>query len=466
MCSILGRTVLLAAVAFAVVGCFSSNTAPSGATPIQGVQVNGPDAAQGGHAIRRTTSGYLVYHNFTKTSNQGTQPSGALWAGPSGDLFGTTQTYWGSGSNSGGGAVFEVSSNGSPSVQMIYLFDCNSAGQGPDGCYPQTGVVRATDAAADGALYGTTIRGGSGECYSYGCGVLFKLTSQASGTWSIGLHNFAGGTKGAAPSGQPLIDNGTLYGVTSEEEGGTIYKIATDLSGFTILHSFSGGIDSFPSGPLISNSSGELFGTTYQGGDSTCNCGAVYMMKNDGTGFTTIYKFIGVAHGDGAYPEYGVTNVNGTLYGTTSFGGNTGCDVTSGNYGCGVIFKLVPNSSGSYAESILYKFTAAGGGTAQVPSGLVANAGALYGTTTVGGSCGRSAGCGTIFKFATTTNTFSILHEFAGHPDDGYEPIGSPPVFDADGNIWGVTFAGGSAGLGIVYSDASANRAQHRRALH
>jgi uncharacterized repeat protein (TIGR03803 family) len=281
---------------------------------------------------------------------------------------------------------------------------------------------------------------------------------------------------------------------------GTIWKLVPSGSGYTytILHNFSGGVSNYPDGSLSMDASGALYGTTVFGGNATCDsslgCGTVFKIMSDGSGYTILYSFEGVDGNDGAEPEAGVTLLNGNLYGTTASGGKSTCPAEGNNaIGCGTIFKLTSNASG-YSETILHNFDPAAGDMARIPSGLLANAsGTLYGTTSYGDSCSNSDfpyGCGAIFSL--TGSSFAIVHSFAGPPNDGAFPFSAtpaggllePPVMpsgatassgtgaglavDATGTIWGATFSGGSGscaggGCGVVYSVGSGSLPRQRR---
>jgi len=207
-----------------------------------------------------------------------------------------------------------------------------------------------------------------------------------------------------------------------------------------VLYSFGGKPDgSSPVSPLVRDSAGDLYGTTYYGGAS--NLGA--MFKLDTTGKETVlYSFPGGA--DGERPSAGlVRDAAGNLYGTADYGGNTACAS-----GCGVVFKL--DTASNY--TVLHSF--AGYPTdGALPRGLIRDGrGNLYGTTYQGGtgSCGK-VGCGVIFKL-DTAGTETILYNFAGFPSDGAGPEGVLTV-DASGNFYGLTSSGGTlcSTCGTVY---------------
>lgn len=294
-----------------------------------------------------------------------------------------------------------------------------------------------------GNLYGTTAGGGAYWCGSVTCGTVFMLTP--SGAETI-LHNFgASVTDGYGPRSGLVIDTeGNLYG-TTEEGGahtcgavtcGTVYKL-TPSGAETILYSFGASGDGFsPGGPLIVDSKGNFYGTTFFGGScSNINgCGTVFKVTPGGKE-TVLWSF---GNGkDGANPNGGlVFDANGNLFGTTSYGGA---------YGQGTVFELT--SSGD--ETVLFSFgNEKKGGTAP-NGGLVVDAnGNLYGTTWIGGAYR----CGTVFEL-TPSGQETILHSFVGHRHgdrDGCAPEAGLAV-DANGNLYGTTDGGGAYGRGTVF---------------
>jgi uncharacterized repeat protein (TIGR03803 family) len=219
-------------------------------------------------------------------------------------------------------------------------------------------------------LYGTTLNGGTGLCRSIGCGTIYKITP--SGKESI-LHNFQGGTDGDGPDGPLIYADGALYGETiaggtgcyPPEGCGTVFRLT--LSGSEqILYKFKGGSDGeFPQGGLILHA-GAFYGSTGYGGARARN-GTVFKLTRAGAE-NVLYRFTNSR--DGAVPT-GVIEVNGALYGTTVFGGDSAC-----SSGCGTIFKLTLAGT----ETVLHCFTNGSGG--QGPNAGVINIGrTLYGTT-------------------------------------------------------------------------------------
>lgn len=248
--------------------------------------------------------------------------------------------------------------------------------QGPsDGSGPVAGVI----AGNHGLLYGTTILGGGNSACPGGCGTIFSLTPGKTGYEESILHRF-NGTDGSEPQG-PLLDvKGSLYGVALIGGGagyGTVFKLTPHVFGyaFSVLHSFRGAGDgSQPSGGLIADQSGAIYGTTqFYGGAKS---GTVFKLTPSKTGyaFSVIYTFQG--GNDGAYPLAGlVAGAGGTLFGTTSGGGAAKQ---------GTVFELTPTRSG-YAERVVYGFHGGSDGAGPASALLAGANGSLYGTTLGGG---------------------------------------------------------------------------------
>jgi len=173
-------------------------------------------------------------------------------------------------------------------------------------------------------LYGTTFGGGSEDS-----GTVFAVNTDGTG-FKI-LHSFIVRSEGGGPEAGLILSGNTLYGTANRGgslRNGTLFAVNTDGTGFTILHSFAG----FPSdganlyGGLIL-SGNTLYGTTSAGGSS--NYGTVFKLNTDSTGFTILHSFIGGS--GGAYPAAGLILSCNTLYGTADGGGSSGA---------GTVFKL------------------------------------------------------------------------------------------------------------------------------
>jgi uncharacterized repeat protein (TIGR03803 family) len=291
-----------------------------------------------------------VLYSFTGKPDGGFPYAGVV-RDAAGNLYGTTAI--------GGccGTVFKLDTAGKKTV--LYRFK-----GGKDGSRPSSPLVRDTA----GNLYGTTLAGGASSW-----GIVFKLDT--SGKETV-LHSFTGEKDGGEPGGLIRDAKGNLYGTTDfggsgpGAGNGVVFKLdPTDKE--TVLHSFTGTDGSAPSGRLVRDGAGNLYGTTYVGGAS----GNGVVFKLDKTNKERVlYSFTGKR--DGALPGAGlVRDSEGNLYGTTSEGGDSFS---------GTVFKL--DTSGK--ETVLHSFSGADG---SLPlADLVRDtAGNLYGTTQGGGSDNR-----------------------------------------------------------------------------
>jgi uncharacterized repeat protein (TIGR03803 family) len=229
---------------------------------------------------------------------------------------------------------------------------------------------------------------------------------------------------------------------------------ASTMSRETVLYTFTGGSadGASPAGGVIRDSSGNLYGTTYWGGGTGCNygngCGTIFSIDPSGTE-TILHKFSG--GGDGAIPNGGLTlDPDGNLYGTTTFGGNNSNCSFAGYNGCGVVFKL--DTAGN--ETVLYTFRGKrDGGWPGFEKLLVDTAGNIYGTAGIGGdlNCSPTSGlgCGVVFRLSPN-GEYTVLHRFKGNATDGYWP-GSGVVQDARGNLFGKTVYGGADNQGTIF---------------
>jgi uncharacterized repeat protein (TIGR03803 family) len=186
-------------------------------------------------------------------------------------------------------------------------------------------------------------------------------------------------------------------------------------------------IGGHPSAGLLRDKAGNFYGTTETGG--AFSAGNVFKLAPDGT-YTSVYDFTG--GDDGGYPRSDlVSDASGNLYGTTLSGGELSCRPWMP--GCGVVFKVAPNGT----ETVLHTFL--GGTDGESPyAGVVMDANEnLYGTTFQGGGGGECFdidGCGTVFK-VTPDGVETILHAFAETNDGGYPLVGV--ILDRKGNLYG-----------------------------
>ncbi|MGP8101028.1 MAG: choice-of-anchor tandem repeat GloVer-containing protein [Candidatus Cybelea sp.] len=253
------------------------------------------------------------------------------------------------------------------------------------------------------------------------------------------LHSFAGGTAdGSLPVSGLTKAGDVLYGTTSKggsTDGGTIYSISPDGTGFALLHSFKGAVDGKGSAASLLNVNGTLYGTNPEGGAS--GNGTVFSITPAGA-FKTLYSFKG-GSADGARPLARLTNVGGTLYGTTQSGGNIGSCST-----CGTVFSI----STSGKEKVLYFFGSKKDDGISPESALVNVSGKLYGTTTNGGNGGID-GHGTIFS-VTTGGTETVLYKFKNTADGSCSS--GCYLTKLGGTLYGTAHDGGKNKNGSVFS--------------
>ncbi len=381
-----------------------------------------------------------ILHSFTFNGSDGVGPDANLIFDSAGNLYSTT--------NGGGirndGTVFELSpqQGGGWTETVLYSFIYSGSG----GAFPPSNLI----ADSAGNLYGTTNGGGS-----YDSGIAFKLTPSGGGTWTETLlHNFGHGFDGTFPNAGLVMDSaGNLYGTT--ESGGThacgaVFKISPNQGGGwseTVIHNFycNGSDGNIPFGGLIFDASGNLFGTTYEGG--THSGGAVFEMSPNGSGGWTervVHNF-NPAAGDGSYPRAGlVMDSSGNLFGTTFLGGA---------YGLGTVFEETPNGSGGFTERVLHNFTADAGDGWLLYGGVVLDAARnLYGTTNLGGDNGSGA----VFQLTPQQNgtwTERVIYSFCSQAGcaDGAAPLGSLTFFGSSPDLYGTTSSGGANGWGTVF---------------
>jgi uncharacterized repeat protein (TIGR03803 family) len=342
-----------------------------------------------------------VIYSF-QGGGDGWSPHGKLAVGHGGVLFGGT-TEGGSG---GYGTVFSLTPSAAGYVhRVVYAFSGGADGSGPLG-----GLIRG----AGDTYYGTTAGGGLTACIG-GCGTVFRIARQGRRYVETVLYAFAGGADGERPKSDIVADrDGDLFGTTEIGGGsrlcnggcGTAFELARTTTGYSerVLYAFAGGADGeYPEATLLIGPRGTLYGTTNQGGGTTCNsgtgCGTAFALTPGPGRYTEtlIHRFL--LNGDltdGYFPNAElVAGPDGTLYSTTLAGG------FQNSYGFGTVFALTP-SGGGFVETILHPFAAGADGAnpynglaiARLPAGFM-----LVGTTSRDGDmtgC-QDAGCGTVF---------------------------------------------------------------------
>ena len=232
---------------------------------------------------------------------------------------------------------------------------------------------------------------------------------------------------------------------------------------FNVLHSFTGQSDGAnPVAGVTIDQTGGLYGTTSAGGGA--GFGNVYRLihASSSWNFNLVYTFQGFTQWsqDGGSPYARVTiGPDGALYGTTRIGGfGEGCRE---EHGCGTVFKLQPQFGGGWTETLLFQFGYYDGDHPFYGDVVFDRAGNLYGSLPIGGAYLNGA----VYKLTPGNGawTESLIYSFSG--PDGSAPYGGP-VFDAAGNLYGTTSAGGTSGLGTVYRLQPAGAAWTETVLH
>lgn len=341
------------------------------------------------------------------------------------------------------GMVFNSQRLLAQTFSVLHAFTAdNVSSTNLDGAYPQAGLVLAGN-----TLYGTASAGGTNKL-----GTVFSIATDGS-AFAV-LHTFAGtnlvNAEGAAPKGTLAFSGNILYGAASDggtNDSGTLFSIATDGSGFTVLHTFATNAfnaelqetnaDGAYPNSLTLASDGTLYGTANEGG--TNGYGTIFSINTNGTGFTVLHAFDVL---DGENPQGGLLLWGGTLYGTARNGGTN-------RYGA--IFSI--NTSGANFAR-LHSFSALLNGTnleGGYPEGGLAQSGdTLYGAASEGGTNGN----GTLFSLDTNGENFTVLHTFTPSSGvtnfDGTEPEGT--LLLAGNTLYGTAAFGGTNQWGTVFS--------------
>jgi uncharacterized repeat protein (TIGR03803 family) len=344
-------------------------------------------------------------------------PAGSVTMDSRGNLYGTTYS---SGVNNRG-TVFKLTppeqSGGNWTARTLHIFQ----GQ-PDGEYPGGNLVMDSE----GNLYGTA---GGG---SQGGGVIFEIT--AAGKEKI-LYNFKlNKIDGHGPSGLLRDSQGNFYGTTGgggPTNNGTVYEL-TAAGEEKVLYSFTGFPDGYtPEGPLVMDTQGNLYGTTFKGGPKFA--GTVFQVTP--AGVETILHAFEANSTDGQYPYAGlVMDSQGNLYGTTGYGGDNAF---------GTVFEI----TAAGVEKILYSFKG-GSKDGQLPEAslILDSLGNLYGTTAY--DANFIGPFGTVFELISAGKEI-LLHKFTNDPD-GFNPQAGL-FMDSLGNLYGTTYGGGANSGGTVF---------------
>lgn len=377
-------------------------------------------AGAAGAAVRTQAANVLpeVALSASGVTDAPTAPRGDLLLANDGNIY-----FVSSAGGKGGGAIGKLAPDGTLSV----LYASASSGEGV------SSYARLVQ-GSDGNLYGTTYLGGE-----HGAGVVFRVT--LAGTYTV-LYSFDDARRAPKLPYTGLVQaaDGYLYGTTlrgGEQDKGTVFRIATDGTGFTVLHEFDGGAGENPEGTLVVGDDGALYGTTLQGGAD--NRGTIYSITTAGD-FHLLFSFPRLSEFNtnglatntvGANPRAALLNLGGVFYGTAYQGGE---------HGFGTVFRVT--SAGEV--SVVHAFTGPSTGAGFPLSGLSTDgAGNLYGTTERGGSINR----GTAYRI-DAAGAFTLLHSFGGSAVEGMQPYAG--LLLANASIYAATFSDLFAGGGAI----------------
>jgi uncharacterized repeat protein (TIGR03803 family) len=364
------------------------------------------------------------------TGANGANPFGPLVADSSGNLYGVT---FNGGANSDG-TIFELA-KGASTITVLHSFT------GTDGQNPDDGSPLLID--SNGNLYGTTFGGGTN-----GEGSIFEYNTTSSTFTSLySFNNPADGTITAQPyAGLAMDSSGNLWGTTKNGGNmghGSIFELASTGPGTfattdTLIYSFTGNADGKnPYGGLIEDSSGDFFGVCRAGGADTD--GTIWELASGASTVTTLYTF--TDGNDGREPDDSlIMDSSGNLYGTAQQGGSSNR---------GSLFELAKSGS-TYSTTLTTLASFAGSTTGQYPWGspVMDSQGDFFGVTEQGGVNTD----GIVWEVAHGSSTVTIMHSFAG--SDGSNPYGGL-YMDGLGNLFGTTEAGGSSSDGSIYELSS-----------
>lgn len=378
---------------------------------------------------------FTVLHTFSFDS--------LLQFGPAGSLVLSGNTLYGTtvqGGDWDNGTVFAVNSDGS-GFRTLYNFTAYDLTStiNKDGSNPNEGLLLLSN-----TLYGTAYNGGTWDG-----GTVFKLNTDGSGFTN--LHNFDF-NDGAYPLASLVLSGNTLYGTAaSSRSNGVVFAVNTDGTGFADRYSFSGYTGLPQNNPTNSDganpyagvilSGNTLYGTTYYGGAS--GYGAVFKVNTDGTGFANLHSFPAISYdSEGAYPAAALVLSGNTLYGTTQSGGTSDS---------GTLFAI--NTDGSGFRT-LYSFGSTQNDGDGPVAGLILSGNTLYGTTYYGGPPKN----GNVFAINKDGSGFVTLYSFtAGNSVNG-TVINTDGAFPSGGlvlsgnTLYGTTRVGGSSGNGTIFS--------------
>ena len=357
---------------------------------------------------------FKVLYNFADDSDKASNPSGDLVLDASGNLYGVT-------SSAGGNVatIFKLSSNGVKTTLTTFPHVRNGAQN------PLAPLARDDE----GNIFGAAATGGP-KCGRTGCGAIFKIAPDGTATTLLALSH----AKGVRPgNGLVLDDDGNLFGTVHHGRNirsGAIFKLSPDGQ-YTLLYALRSHKDGqYPGFGLVSDSQGNFYGATPDGGRASS--GTIFRYAPDGT-FKVMHVFGGA---DGFFPQSPLTvDSDGNVYGALS---STGPDLA------GSVFRIAPDGT----FTTLHVFNGQDGRFPET-SPVIDKNGDLYGTTRQGGPTND----GVLYRFAHD-GTFTVLHSFSGA--DGDLP-GGRLVSDGHGHLFGAAEIGGGGsrcaqdGCGVIF---------------
>lgn len=394
---------------------------------------------------------YKVIYSFCRSGadcDDGLSPRAPLVVDASGVAYGTTSQ----GGGKSAGVVFAMVPQGEH-WKFRKVHTLCSMRACADGGYPSAAPI----IDVDGNLYGTAGNGGK-----FDDGVAFRIAQPLSDKPQFEvLYDFCC-KRGETPlaelayagqqSGAPYDGQSPLYAVADEggiNAGGTVVQLSQTAGAWqaAAIHKFCRELSctdgANPQGKLLVDADGNLFGTTFAGGDANRGTAFKLFGKDGKWKFSRIYSFCSVQGcTDGALPDTGLTQTaDGTLLGTTTIGGGT--------QNQGVVFALQPAKNG-YEEKVLHTFCAEPDCRDGMNPGAgvtVSNTGRIFGTTRNGGKFSKGA------VYELVGSQLTVLHSFCKQGDfcyDGAAPL-AEVVEAADGSLLGTSWAGGGAGGGSVF---------------
>ncbi len=359
---------------------------------------------------------FNVIHPFLGGTTDGAGPESSVISDGS-YLYGTTVA----GGTANKGTVYRLSPDGS-NFEILHDF----AGGTVDGFGDDDGLLLS----GGSTLYGLTGAGGANND-----GIVYSINTDGAG-YTI-LHTFAGTPDGSEPARVSLIQIGTtLYGTASAQgsssNGGTLFEMQTNGSGFQVLHTFANNPDGGEAFGGLTAIGNELYGITRFGGAS--GQGTIYKIGADGTGYSVMHSF---SFSDGGAVNESLAVNGSTLYGTTENGGTA----PSGETPDGTIFSI--NADGSGFQTV-YQFVESNS-TPYNPVGTIAVAnGSLFGAAYRDGEVPY----GMTYSVALNGTGFTTTHVFA-NGSDGSTPFAGLTAIGGD--VYGESFEGGENDVGALF---------------